>query len=87
MLFVIQWTIAPECRDAANARFKETGGMPPAGVEMLGRWHFAAGGEGLLVCKADSGVALGKWMLDWSDLMRFRVSPVNDDADVTEVLG
>ena len=86
MLFLVQWTIQPEHRNAANNRFRETGGPPPEGVEMLGRWHLAAGGGGALICKTDDPVALGKWTQQWSDLLRFQVSPVNDDEGVTEVL-
>ena len=87
MLFVVHWEFAPENRDAANARFKETGGMPPEGVKMLGRWHFAEGGEGLCVCETDDAVLLGKWAQDWSDLLSFRIVPVNDDEGVLKVLG
>ena len=53
---------------------------------MLGRWHLAAGGEGLLVCEVDDAIALGKWTLQWSDVLRFRISPVNNDEGVMEVL-
>ena len=86
MLFLVQWRIAPEHRDKANNRFKETGGPPPKGVKMLGRWHLATGGEGLLICEADDAIALGKWTNQWTDVLRFRVSPVNNDEGVMEVL-
>ena len=43
MLFHIAYQISPEKRDAAQARFKETGGGPPDGVTMVGRWHSAGG--------------------------------------------
>ena len=87
MLFCVQWRIMPETRDAAQARFQETGGPPPDGVKMLGRWHFAAGLEGLAICEAESAVALGKWTQQWSDVLKFRISPVNDDQGVITVLG
>jgi hypothetical protein len=86
MLFVVHWTIAPDHRDAAQARFKETGGMPPDGVKMIGRWHSAAGGEGLCVAETDDAVLLGLWTQDWSDLLSFEIIPVNDDEGVMKVL-
>jgi len=87
MLFLVQWTFPPENRDAANARFKETGGMPPAGVKMLGRWHTAGGGEGICIAETDDQVALGKWMQDWSDLLDMSVLPVHGDEDAMKILG
>ena len=39
MIYVTVWTFKPEHRDAVQARFKQTGGLPPEGVKMLGRWH------------------------------------------------
>jgi hypothetical protein len=86
MLFVVEWKFRPEFRDAANNRFKETGGPPPEGIEMIGRWHYAAGRQGLLVCKTDDAVALGKWTQNWTDHLDFRIHPVNDDEGVMEVL-
>ena len=86
MLFVVEWKFRPEHRDAANNRFKETGGPPPEGVRMIGRWHYASGRRGLLVCETDNAVALGKWTQDWTDYLDFRIQPVNDDEGVTEVL-
>jgi len=87
MQFLVQWTIKPDHRDRAQTRFKETGGMPPASVKMLGRWHLAAGLEGFLVCEADDAIALGKWTQGWTDVLTFRVTPVYDDAGALEVMG
>lgn len=39
MLFIISWRGSPETRNAAIERFLKTGGAPPAGVKMIGRWH------------------------------------------------
>ncbi len=37
MIFHISYELSSENREAAQNRFKETGGLPPEGVEMLGR--------------------------------------------------
>ena len=73
MLFAVHWTFEPGKRNEVNTRFKKTGGPPPPGVQMLGRWHGVGDSEGFCVCKTDSPVALGKWMQEWSDLLKFRV--------------
>ena len=47
MLFAVHWSFGAGTRNEANARFKETGGPPPPGVKMIGRWHYTEGGEGV----------------------------------------
>ena len=86
MQFVVHYSIDPEQRDAAQARFTETGGPPPAGVTMVGRWHCVQGGEGFLVCEADDAGALATWIQQWSDVLRFRVLPVVNDETMTKVI-
>ena len=39
MQFILTFTVPPATRDAAMARFLETGGQPPPGVRLLGRWN------------------------------------------------
>ena len=87
MLFVIQYEFVPENRDMAQARFRETGAQPPDGVKMIGRWHAAAGGEGMMVCESDDAIAIGLWMQQWTDLLAFHVTPVYDDEGAMKVLG
>ena len=87
MLFMIRYSMGPEDRDAAQERFKATGGLPGSGVKMLGRWHDLAGGAGFVLAESNDGVAIGKWMQEWTDLLAFDVIPVNTDEDVMKVLG
>ena len=77
---MIEYSISPENRDVAQARFRETGGLPPAGATMLGRWHRLSGHAGYVLCESDDAVAVGKWMQDWTDVLTFEVVPVGDDA-------
>jgi len=86
MLFAIHWTFGPEVRDEANARFAATGGGPPEGVRMLGRWHSVGEGDGLCIAETDDAQKLGIWMQEWSDLLEFRIQPVVDDAGVSAIL-
>jgi hypothetical protein len=87
MLFMITYSFHPEHREAVQARFKATGGPPPAGVKMLGRWHLTAGLGGFVLADASDAVALGKWMQQWTDLLTFTISPVGTDEDTIKVIG
>ena len=87
MLFVIQYTIAPEHRNAAQARFQETGGPPPEGAKMLGRWHRIGGLGGFVLAESSNPVAIGKWTQKWSDLLKFEVIPVVNDEEILKVMG
>ena len=64
--------------------FWETGGAPPKGVKMLGRWHGSGSGFALAECK--DGKALFEWTAEWSDLLEFTVHPVVEDRDGAAVL-
>ena len=86
MLFAIHWTFSPEVRNEANSRFSDTGGGPPEGVRMLGRWHRVDGGGGVCIAETDEAEKLGIWMQEWTDLLEFEIDPVVDDAGVSTIL-
>lgn len=87
MQFMITYEFAPGHRNTAQDRFRKTGGGPGEGVTMLGRWHGIGGHRGFVLAETSDGVALGKWMQDWTDLLTFEIVPVNDDEDVMKVIG
>lgn len=87
MQFMITYAFAPGARDTAQERFKTTGGGPGEGVRMLGRWHAVGGHRGYVLAETTDAVALGKWLQEWTDLLEFQVTPVNDDENVMQVLG
>lgn len=88
MKFMLTFSIKPETkgRDEAISRFKKTGGQPPKGAKLLGRWTAAdfSGGFGLL--ESDDAAALTEFALMWSDLMELRIVPVLEDAELGQVL-
>jgi hypothetical protein len=86
MLFVTDFTYPAEKREAVQARFKETGGKPPAGVKMIGRWHAIGAGKGVHVCECDDPMAMAKWVQDWSDLLTIEIYPALDDAGAAKRL-
>ncbi len=87
MLFMITYAFSPEDRDEVQTRFKETGGRPGPGAKMLNRWHHVAGHRGFVLAESNDAIAIGKWMQEWTDLLEFEVTPVNNDEDVMKVLG
>jgi hypothetical protein len=87
MLFMISYSFASADRDVVQDRFKKTGGMPGSGVTMLGRWHDIGGNRGFVLAEGNESIALGKWLQEWTDLLEFEVTPVNNDEDVMKVLG
>jgi hypothetical protein len=86
MLFIIHWTIAPQNRNAAMARFVQTGGAPPADLKVVGRWHAVGSPVGFAVAESDDLAPLLKWVLDWSDLMDMQVYPAMNDAQTAPLL-
>ena len=86
MLFHISFTIQPEHRDAAQARFQDTGAPPPDGVFMRGRWHAISGRRGFVLAEAAELEPVAKWLQDWTDLLTFEVEPVLDDEQFSGIL-
>jgi len=86
MHFITIWTFRPEQRDNVIERFRETGGPPPEGVNMLARWHDVASGRGFAISETDDPVAIAKWCREWSDLMTFEIIPVVNDEQLVTVL-
>lgn len=79
MQFIVTWTGRPEHRNAALERFVKTGGAPPDGVKMIGRWHAVGRVSGVAIAEANDPVLMQKWALDWSDLLQMDVCPALAD--------
>ncbi len=89
MKFMLTFAFTPEAkggRDEAIARFKKTGGQPPAGVKLLGRWTAADFSGGFDLLETDDAKALTVFALMWSDVMHLKLVPVVEDAELGEVL-
>lgn len=88
MKFMLTFIIKPEVkgRDEAIARFKKTGGQPPKGAKLLGRWTAADFSGGFDLLESDDVKALTEFALMWSDVMELRIVPVIEDTELGEVL-
>jgi len=89
MKFMLTFAIKPEtkARDESIARFKKTGGQPPKGATLIGRWTAADFSGGFDLIESDDVQALTEFALMWSDLMELRFVPVIEDGALGDVLG
>lgn len=86
MLFIVSWSISPDNRNAAIERFLKTGGAPPAGVTMKGRWHAVGGSAGFGIAEASDVVPIQQWVLNWNDLMSMEVHAALTDEQMAPLL-
>jgi len=85
---MMTFCIKPEAksRDEAIARFKATGGQPPKGGKLVGRWTSADFSGGFALLESDDTKALTEFSLMWSDAIELKLVPVLEDADLGQVL-
>lgn len=88
MKFILTFTLIPdkEKRAEAIARFQKTGGQPPKGVKLLGRWTRLDISGGVDLLESDDPKALAEFALQWSDLMKVEIAPVMEDQELSDVL-
>jgi len=88
MKFMMTFYWAPDTQQRAEAieRFQRTGGLPPNGVQLLGRWTRADFGGGFDLLETDDAAKLTEFAYQWNDLMELEITPVIEDAELTAVL-
>jgi hypothetical protein len=86
MKFIVTFSLRPDHRDAAIARFRKTGGLPPQGARFLGRWTAADMSGGFVLIESEDASVLTAFALMWTDLIDLRVIPVIEDEPLTAVL-
>lgn len=85
MRFISTWTFPPGQLNAAIKRFLESGGKPPEGVKMLGRWH-GMDGRGFAIAEATDTKAMYQWYVEWADVLDLTVTPCVEDAEMGPIL-
>lgn len=85
-MLTFSWKPDTQQRDEGIARFRKTGGQPPKGATLLGRWTRADFSGGYDLIESDDPKALAEFALMWSDLMELTISPVLEDQSLSEVL-
>jgi Protein of unknown function (DUF3303) len=85
MKFIVSWSLPQATYSRATERFLKAGGMPPAGVKMIGRWH-GMSGKGFAVVETTDSKALYAWCAEWSEFLPIETTPCLEDADAGAVL-
>ena len=85
-MMTFDWSPDTKTRSEAIARFRSTGGLPPKGAKLLGRWTRADFSGGYDLIDTEDPQALAEFALQWSDLMRLEILPVLEDGALSEVL-
>jgi hypothetical protein len=85
MKYISHWKIPPSSIDAAIKKFLETGGAPPEGVKLLGRWH-GMNGQGFAISESNDAKAMYQWYAQWANVMEISVSPCVEDAEAGPIL-
>ena len=88
MKFMMTFDWAPDTQSRAEgiARFQKTGGKPPEGVKLLGRWTRADLSGGCVLLETDDAKKLFEFAYQWGDLMNLETSPVLDDSELAAAL-
>jgi Protein of unknown function (DUF3303) len=86
MQCLLTFSIPPATRDAAISRFLATGGQPPPGVRLLGRWTQLDLCGGVVLLESDDPQALTAFAHAWSDVVELTLAPVLEDQAMMAVL-
>ena len=88
MKFMLTFSWKPDTKARAEgiSRFLKTGGQPPKGAKLLGRWTRADFSGGFDLLETDDPQGLAEFALMWNDLMELSITPVVDDGPLAEIL-
>ena len=86
MLLAVSWKGTPTVRNTSVERFLKTGGRPPVGVKMVGRWHDIGRMSGTAIAETDDPLLMSKWALEWNDIFVFEIRPVVTDEQAGPLL-
>ena len=85
MKYLMQWSLPQATFRQSVQRFLKTGGVPPSGVELIGRWH-GMNGKGCAVVEAADPKALFAYVTEWQELIPIEATPLVEDAEAAEAL-
>jgi hypothetical protein len=88
MKFIVTFSWQPDTKTRGEGidRFLKTGGQPPAGAKLLGRWTRLDFSGGYVLLESEDPKALTEFALAWSDLMELEITPVLEDQDLAGIL-
>jgi Protein of unknown function (DUF3303) len=85
-IMTFNWTPNAQKRAEGIARFQKTGGLPPEGVRLLGRWTKADLSGGFDLLETEDSKKLIEFAYMWGDLMDLSVFSVLEDNELSEAL-
>jgi hypothetical protein len=85
-IMIFNWTPNAQKRAEGIARFQKTGGLPPEGVRLLGRWTKADLSGGFVLLETEDSKKLIEFAYMWGDLMDLSVFSVSEDNEISEAL-
>jgi Protein of unknown function (DUF3303) len=85
-IMTFNWTPNAQKRAEGIARFQKTGGLPPEGVRLLGRWTKADLSGGFDILETEDSKKLIEFAYMWGDLMDLSVFSVLEDNELSEAL-
>jgi hypothetical protein len=85
-IMTFNWTPNAQKRAEGIARFQKTGGLPPEGVRLLGRWTKADLSGGFDILETEDSKKLIEFAYMWGDLMDLSVFSVLEDNKLSEAL-
>jgi hypothetical protein len=85
-IMTFEWTPDAQKRAEGIERFRKTGGQPPHGAKLLGRWTRADLSGGFDLIETNDPQALAAFAYMWNDLMHLTIVPVLEDAALVEAL-
>ncbi len=84
-MLTFDWKPDTKAREEGITRFLKTGGQPPKGATLLGRWTRADFSGGFDLLESEDPQALAEFALMWSDLMVLTITPVLEDEQLAAV--
>lgn len=86
MKYLVQYHLSDSSTvRAAAKRFLETGGNPPDGATLLGRW-FGMNGKGWVLVEASDAKPVFELVTEWQEFMQIEATPVIEDDDAGAIL-
>ena len=79
MLYMMEWTLKPDCFEKAHSRFLETRAPMPEGATLLGRWHAPGSVNGWLLVETDKPETVYIHAAEWGDYVDWKTTPVLTD--------
>jgi len=86
MKFMTTFKFRDGAHSAAAKKFLEGGAPPPAGAEILGRWHASDGSGGFSLLETDDPAVAYEHALTWSEHLEIHTVPVLEDQQVGPIL-